>query len=142
MHLSIRMSELYIYVYHGYFKAFCARVHKFLSEKVHFAFSSDYSIDPHTSDIINPDGPHVIPYGEGDLDGKETHHQWYFPEILKTTYQYRNSNPNPTAQVTWSYHTKSPAPSVITTPSNSRDFQIVMDLTHRDKKGESVVVVY
>ena len=33
-----RMPELYLYVGHGYFKAFCTRVHKFLSDKVHFNF--------------------------------------------------------------------------------------------------------
>ena len=38
MHGSSRMPELYLYVGHGYFKAFCTRVHKFLSDKVHFNF--------------------------------------------------------------------------------------------------------
>ena len=79
MHGSIHIPELYLYVSHGYFTAFCTRVYKFLSEKVYFAFSSAYSIDPHTSDVINPDGLHIIPYVEGDLDGKEPHHKWYRP---------------------------------------------------------------
>ena len=69
MHGSRPMPELYFYIGHGYFKFFCTRVHKFLSDKVHFDFSSAYSIDTHTSGVINPDVPHVIPYDEGYLDG-------------------------------------------------------------------------
>ena len=68
---------------------------------MHFDFSSAYYIDPQNSDVINPDGPHVIPYGEEDLDVKEPHHQWYRPEISKPTDQSSDSNTNPTAQVTW-----------------------------------------
>ena len=84
MHGSSHMPEQYIYVGHGYFTDFCTRVHKFLSDKVHLAFSSAYSIDPQTSDVIHPDGPHDIPYGKGDFDGEEPHHQWYCPEIENT----------------------------------------------------------
>ena len=89
-----------------------------------------YSIDPQNSDVINPDGPHVIPYGKGDLNNKEPHHQWYRPEIAKPTDQFRNSNPKPTAQVTCSYDTKPPASSGSTTPSKSRYFKFGMDLTY------------
>ena len=81
MHVSSHMIELYLYVCHGYFVYFCTRVHKFISNKVHFAFSSAYSIDPQTSEVINPDVPHVIPYVEGDLEGKEPHHKWSRPDI-------------------------------------------------------------
>ena len=63
MHGSSQMPELYLYVGHGYFTAFWSIVHKFLFEKVHFSFSSAYSIGPQTSDATQPDGPHVIPYG-------------------------------------------------------------------------------
>ena len=90
MHGSSRMPELYLYVGHGYFKAFCTIVNKFLYDKVHFDFSSAYSIDPQNIDVINPDGPYVIPYDEGDLDGEEPHHQCYRPEIEKTTDQSRD----------------------------------------------------
>ena len=45
MHGSIRMPELYLYGGYGYFKALCARVNKFLYDKLRFAFSSAYSID-------------------------------------------------------------------------------------------------
>ena len=116
MHGSICMSEPFLYVGHGYFKYLCTRVHTFISGKVHFAFSSAYFIYPQTSDIINPDGPHVIPYGEGYLDGEEPHYQWYCTEIAKPTDQSSDSNPKPTAQVTWSDYTKPPASSGSTTP--------------------------
>ena len=75
------MPELYIYVGHGYFTSFCTRVHKFLFEKLHFDFSSEYSIDPQISDVILPDVPHIIPYDKGDLDSEDPHHQWYRPDI-------------------------------------------------------------
>ena len=110
------MPELYIYASHVYFKDFCTIVHKFLSEKVNFNFPSSYSIYPQTSDVINPDLPHVIPYGEVDLDGEVPHHWWYCPEIVKPTYQSSNSNPKHTSQVTWSNDTNPSASSGSTTP--------------------------
>ena len=85
MHGSSHIPELYLYVGHGYFTSFCIRVHKFLSDKVHFGFPSAYSIYPQTSDAIHPDDPHVIPYGKGDLYGEEPHNQWYRPEIANPT---------------------------------------------------------
>ena len=81
MHGSSNMPGRYIYVGHVYFKSFCTRVHKFFFDKLHFAFSSEYSINPQTSDIIHSDGPHIIPYDKGDLDGEDPHHQWYRPDI-------------------------------------------------------------
>ena len=56
-----------------------------LSDEVYFDLSSAYSIDPQTSDVINTDGTHIIPYGEGDLEGEEPHHQWYRADISKPT---------------------------------------------------------
>ena len=141
MHGSSHTPELFIYIGHKYFTDFCTRVHKFLSEKVHFTFSSAYSIDPLTSDGINLDGPHVIIYGEGDLDSEEPHHQLNPPNIAKPTYQYSNSNTNPTTQVTWSDDTKTPSSSGITTPSKPRYFQLRMDLTYRDGMGKSLALV-
>ena len=135
MHGSSQITELYLYVSHGYFTAFCTRVNKFLFEKA-------YSIDPHTSDATHPDGPYAIPYGEGDLDGEEPHHQWYRPEIANTTDQYIDSNPKPKTQVTWSDYNKPPASSGSTTPLKSRYFQIGMDLTYFDRMGKSLAVVY
>ena len=51
---------------------------------MHFAFSSVYDIEPQTSDVINLDGTHVIPYSEGDLDGEDPHYQWYRPDIVNS----------------------------------------------------------
>ena len=50
MHGSILIPELHLYIGHVYFNAFCTRIHKLLRDKVHYAFSSAYSIDP--SDAI------------------------------------------------------------------------------------------
>ena len=46
LHGSSQMPELFLYVGNVYFNAFCTRVHKMLSDKVHYAFSSAYSIQP------------------------------------------------------------------------------------------------
>ena len=142
MHASSRMPELYLYVGHGYFKAIYTIANNFFSDKVHFAFSSSYSIGPQTSDVIHTYGPHVIPYGKVDLYGEEPHHQWYRTDIAKPTDKYSGSNPKPTAQVTWPYNTKPPAPRGIITPSNSKEFQLGMDLTYRGREGKSVAAVY
>ena len=135
------MPEIYRYVDRGYFKYFCTRVHKFLSDKVHFTFSSAYSIDQQISDVINPYGPHVIPYGKGDLDGKESHHQCYCPGIAKPTDQYSGSNPKFTAQVTWSDDTKPSVSSGGTIPSNSRGFHLGVNFTYCDGEVKSVAIV-
>ena len=42
-----------------YFNYFCTRVHKLLGDKVHYAFSSDYSIEPKTV-AATPSNPHII----------------------------------------------------------------------------------
>ena len=46
LHGSSQMPELFFYVVNGYFNAFCTRLHKMLSDKVHYAFSSAYSVQP------------------------------------------------------------------------------------------------
>ena len=46
LHGSIQMPELFLYVGNGYFIVLCTRVHKMLSDKVYYAFSSAYSIQP------------------------------------------------------------------------------------------------
>ena len=107
---------------------------------MHLAFSSSYYINPQTSGATQPYGPHVIPYGEIELDGEDTHHKWYSPDIANPAYKFSNSNTKPTTQVTWSYDTKPPASSGSTTPPKSREFQIGMDLTYRDRMGRSVLV--
>ena len=43
---------------------FVKRIHKVLGYKVHYDFSLDYSIDPHT-DAVVPSNQNVITYEEG-----------------------------------------------------------------------------
>ena len=64
LHGSSQMPELFLYVGKGYFNAFCTRVHKMLSDKVHYAFSSAYSIQP-TPTPQEPSNPHLISYEDG-----------------------------------------------------------------------------
>ena len=64
LHVSIQIPELFLYVGNGYFKALCTRVHKILSDKVYYAFSSAYSIQP-TPTAQEPSNPHIISYEDG-----------------------------------------------------------------------------
>ena len=109
---------------------------------MYFAFSSAVSIEPKNSDATQQDGPNIIPYGEGELDNKETHHQWYHPDISNPTDQSSNSNSNPTNQVNWSENTKKPSYKGSTTSSKSRDFKLVTDLEYCDRIVNSVAKVY
>ena len=88
MHGSSRMPELLLYVGHGYFNAFCTRIHKLLSDKVHYAFSSAYSIDPSAANTE----PHVIPAMPGDMEGEDTLYQWYSPTAVDTPEPTRKSS--------------------------------------------------
>ena len=107
-----------------------------------FDLYSAYYIEPQTSDTTHTYGSNVIPYGEGELDGKDPHNQWYCTEIENTTNQSRDSNPKPTMQVPWSDDTNPPASSEITPPSKPKDFQLGMDLTYRDGMGKRVAIFY
>ena len=138
---SSQIPELYLYVGHIYFTYFCTIGHNFFFDKFHFAFSSAYYIDPYTLDATHPYGPHAMPYVKGYLYGEEPHNQWYCPEISNITHQSIDSNPKPTTQVTWSDDTKPPASSVITTPYDSRDFQLDVDLTYHYVMWKSVALV-
>ena len=117
-------------------------MHKFLVDKVYFSFSSAYYIDLQARDSTQQYGPHVIPYGKGDLGGEESHRQWYCPEIENTMDQSVDSNPKPTKNVTCSDSTKTPVSFGITTPSKSWDFQLGMEFTYCDRMVKSVAVVY
>ena len=46
MHGSRKLPELYLYFGQGYFKAFSSRIQKYSGNKVHYAFSSDFSLEP------------------------------------------------------------------------------------------------
>ena len=66
------MPELFLYVGNGYFNAFCTRVHKVLSDKISYAFSSAYSIKPTPKAQENP-SPNLIEYEDGKIE-EEIHH--------------------------------------------------------------------
>ena len=72
MHGSSLIPELHLYVGHGYSNAFCTRIHKLLREKVNYAFSSAYLIDPSASTTE----PHVIPEIPGEIEGENNIYQW------------------------------------------------------------------
>ena len=91
------MTELHLYVGHGYFNAFCTCIHKLLRDKVHYAFSSAYSIDP--SAAITE--PHVIPKELGYIEGDNNIYHWYYPAAVDTS--------EPSRKVTWNKSTKPPA---------------------------------
>ena len=49
-----QMPDIYLYVGHGYFNAFWKRIPKLVGDKVHYALSSAYSIDPNTNASVPP----------------------------------------------------------------------------------------
>ena len=81
MNGSRLMPELHLYVGRGYFNAFCTRIHKLLRDKVHYALSSAYLIDPSAATTE----PHVIPAKPGDIEGDNNIYQWYFPAAVDTS---------------------------------------------------------
>ena len=81
MHGSRLMPELHLYVGHGYCNAFCTRIHKLLRDKVHYAFSSAYSIDQSAATTE----PRVIPADLGDIEGDNNIYQWYLPAAVDTS---------------------------------------------------------
>ena len=97
MHGSSLMPELHLYVGHGYFNAFFNLIHKLLRDKVHYAFSSAYLIDP--SAAITE--PNVIPAYPGDIEGYNNLYQWYFPAAVETS--------EPSRKVTWNEIINPPA---------------------------------
>ena len=89
MHGSSLMPEIHLYFGHGYFNAFCTRIHKLLREKVHYAFSSAYLIDPSAATTE----PHDILAEPGDIEGENNIYQWYCPAAEDTS--------EPIRKVTW-----------------------------------------
>ena len=81
MHGSRLIPELHLYVGHGCFNAFCTRIHKLLRDKVHYAFSPAYSIDPRSATTEH----HVIPEIPGDTEGENNIYQWYYPAAEDTS---------------------------------------------------------
>ena len=95
MHGDSHMPELRLYVGHGYFNAFCTRIHKLVGEKVHYDFSSAFSIDPYTNKKEEvPTKPAIISYDHGELDDEEPLHEWYNTATNKSS--ATNLNPSDT----------------------------------------------
>ena len=46
MYGSSELTELYLYVGQGYFKAFSSCIQKYFGDKVHYAFSSAFYLEP------------------------------------------------------------------------------------------------
>ena len=65
MHGSSEMPELYLYVGQGYFKAFRSRIQKYFGDKLNYAFSSDFSLEPNV-DPIDPTNIDAILGHEGE----------------------------------------------------------------------------
>ena len=121
------MPEINIYVGHGYFNAFCTRIHKLLKDKVHYAFSSDYSIEPNAA-ITEPN---VIPADQGDIEENNNLYQWYCPTAVDTS--------DPSMKVSWNESTKPPA---IDKSNKSIDFQLGMNLLYCCGNEENETLVY
>ena len=115
MNGSSLIPELHLYVGHGYFNAFFTCIQKLLRDKVHYAFSSAYSIDPSAATTE----PHVIPAKPEDIEGENNIYQWYCPAAVDTS--------EPSRKVTWNESTKSPE---IDQSKKSIDFQLGMNLLY------------
>ena len=141
IHGSRQLTELIVYVGHGYFNDFFTCVHNLLGEKVHYTFSSAYSIEPNTV-AATPSNPHTITFKGEELDDEEPLHQWYCPGTSNNeppTSQYRNTTPTPTQNVACSKDTKLPAADQ---ENQSASFQLGMDLMYSNRKGKKIPAVY
>ena len=127
------MPELFLYVGNGYFNAFCMPVHKMLSDKVYYAFSSAYSIQP-TPTAQEPSNPHLLRYEDGELE-EDGPYSWYQPEANSTNTSL-NNDLKTKPKVSWSPSTKPLAP-IAAKHTESHDFQLGMDLPYNDGQGES-----
>ena len=129
------------YVGHRYFNAFCTHIRKPLGNKVNFAFSSPYSIDPQfkTEDKVSTK-PAVIPYDTSKLE-EEPLHKWYYPTVNNSgaaKFNSKNAIPTPITKVTWAESNKPPAN---TSSEKIEYFQLGMDLSYCDGTGENVITV-
>ena len=116
-------------------------MHDLLVDKVHYASSSAYYIEPKNVSAT-PSNPHVIPFEIEDLDDEEPLHQWYFTKTSNNdppTSQSRETTPTPTRNMAWSKDTKPPAANQA---NQSASFKLGMDLMYRDLQGNNTPVVY
>ncbi|KAL7532041.1 hypothetical protein ACHAXR_004390 [Thalassiosira sp. AJA248-18] len=133
MHGSSELPELYLYVGTGYFTAFTTRVHKFLGDKVHYAFSSAFTLEPQLQ-IGDPTNLDAMLGHEGAVEENPIY-QWYCPETCDSVTPSKvseNSDSNP-----------DPNPDSSTRSDSTQfDFKLGMDLVYRDGKGNNVTAVY
>ena len=126
MHGSSELPELYLYAGTGYFTAFTTRIRKTFNDKVHYAFSSAFSLEP-TLQTGDPTNLEAMLGPEGDHDDENPISEWYCPVISDTV---TNS------------HLSDDTESNPTSNSKLFDFVLGMDLVYRDGKGNNVTAVY
>ena len=118
-------------------------IHNVVGEIFHYAFSSAFSVDPHTKQKDNvPTKPTIISYDHGKLDDEEPLHKYYNPatnEISATNPESCDTDPVPIKEVTWADSSK---PYADTSSENREDFQFGMDLFYRDRSGNNISAVY
>ena len=116
MHGCSDLPELYLYVGQGYYKAFCTRISNYFGDKVHFAFSSAFSLDPQAVD----DRPSHEGDASPEYEDDKPLYQWYCPEI-----QGHGNDSDAQTKA----HPKC-------------NFELGMDLMYRDGSGSNLPSVY
>ena len=134
MHSSSQISELHLFVGHGYYNAFCTHIHKFLKDKVHYAFYLADSIDPQI-EMFLPSKPAIISYDNGKWDVEELINEWYHPAIG----QPNDTHPTPKTDVTWDDENK---PLANDSLEKEVDFKLGMEIVYCDGTGNNVPAVY
>ena len=97
MHGLSELPELYLYVGTGYFNAFTTRINKFVGDKIHYAFSSAFSLDPNPQ-IGDPTNLEAMIGPEGDNENPIS--DWYCPttcDSVTTSQPSEDTDINPTS---------------------------------------------
>ena len=125
MHGSRKLPELYLYAGTGYFNAFTTRIQKVVGDKVHYAFSSAFSVHP-DSKIGDPTNLEAMIGTKGD-HGENCIPEWYCPETCDSVLSSQSSKD---------------IASTSTSNSTLFDFVLGMYLVYRYGKGQNITVVY
>ena len=127
MHGSSELPELYLYVGTGYFQSFTSRLTKYFGDKVHYAFSSAFSLEPDPK-LGDPTNIQTMLGPEGDIvEDENPISKWYCPETSDSRMSTGPSNKTDT----------NPKPNC-----SQFDFKLGMDLVYRDGKGSNLPAVY
>ncbi|KAL7526219.1 LOW QUALITY PROTEIN: hypothetical protein ACHAXR_003428, partial [Thalassiosira sp. AJA248-18] len=78
----------------GYFKAFTTRIQRYFGDKVHYAFSSAFSLEP-TLQIGNHTNLDAMIGPEGDTVDENPIYQWYCPETCDSVTPSKSSDSSP-----------------------------------------------